>query len=176
MTELVEAYIQTTSNERKLQILSLSPYTNHDTITIFGSTYYMVKKSRKLKTKFGVLPIVPSMSKVKVITENMKLAVESFYASDDISRMCPGKKDCRVFKDIDGKKITRQKRLILMNLREAYKIFKDDENNPQVGFSSFAYLRPLNCVLAGTGGLIRCVCAPITKMQNSKFQLCPLKD
>ena len=170
--ELARAYKETNSRDRKLQILSLSPYTINKTIEKFETTNYMVKKSRKLKEEFGILPIVPGMSKGRVITEEIKLAVKSFYESDDISRICPGKRDCKVIRDVSGKKVTLQKRLILLNLKEAHKIFKDNAHNPQIGFSSFATLRPPNCVLAGSSGTHSvCVC---TYHQNVKLQLSAL--
>ena len=72
---------------------------------------------------------------------NVKL-IEEFYMSDDISRMCPGRKDYITVK-IDGGKEHRQKRLLLYNISEVYELFKR-ESIFQVGLSKFASLRPLN--------------------------------
>ena len=52
----------------------------------------VVKLSRKMKAENGVLPEVPALSKEKVISEELKTTVKTFYESDEISRQCPGKK------------------------------------------------------------------------------------
>ena len=62
-----------------------------------------------------------------------------------------------------------QKRLVLGNLKEIYQKFKDEEQNPRVGFSSFCSLRPKHCVLAGSSGTHSvCVC---THHQNPTLPL-----
>ncbi len=42
--------------------------------------------------------------------------------------------------------LDKQKRLVLGNLKEVYRAFKE---NDKVGFSKFAELRPRHCILAG---------------------------
>ena len=70
-------------------------------------------------------------------------------------------------------RITVQKRLILMNLRELYRLFKDSYPEHKVGFSKFAELRPNNCVLAGANGTHSvCVC---TTHQNIKLMMYTIK-
>ena len=64
----------------------------------------------------------------------------------------PGMKDCRSVRDQDGKKIVKQKKLVLGNLKEVYQKFKESENCPDIGFSTFCSLRPKHCVLAGGNG------------------------
>ena len=56
----------------------------------------------------------------------------------------PGKKDYISV----GRKEHRQKRLILCNLKEAYEQFKAKHPGTKLGFSTFAMLRPKECVLA----------------------------
>jgi len=56
--------------------------------------------------------------------------------------MCPGKKDCISIKMADGTKERVQKRLLLANLSEIYASFKSENPGMQVGFSTFAVLRP----------------------------------
>ena len=61
---------------------------------------------------------------------------------------------------VNNERVHMQKRLLLINLKELYQIFK--ENHPQMkcSFSKFAMLRPKNCVLAGASGTHSvCVCA-----------------
>lgn len=69
---------------------------------------------------------------------------------------------CRVLKKIS-------KRLILCNLKEAYKHFKDKFPDIKIGFSKFAELRPKQCILAGQSGTHSvCVC---TTHQNVKLMI-----
>lgn len=170
MMELKYAFNETNSYERKIKILSISPYSHRKTMNLFGATDYMVKKSREMKKKFGIIPEIPHVSKGKIITREVINFVHNFFQQDEISRMCPGKKDCLSIRNIDsGKKEAIQKRLILMNLKEAYCIYKHDTSSPVIGFSTFARLRPKSCVLAGASGTHTvCVC---TYHQNAKLQV-----
>ena len=154
MSELKVAYQNGTDNKRKLAILTLSPFQKKRTVEVFGATPHLVKKARKLKEDHGILPDVQPMHKGHRIGGEDQSKVKAFYESDGVSRMCPGKKDCV---SVGGAKV--QKRLVLGNLRELYNLYKQDENNPKVGFSTFAALRPKNCVLAGSSGTHSvCVC------------------
>ena len=112
------------------------------------------------------------MSKGKVISQDTKHLVRTFFESPEISRICPGVKDCFRIKNEEGIKETVKKQLVLMNLKEAFALYKADPNNPNIGFSSFASLRPRNCVLAGAAGTHSvCVC---TYHQNVKLQFSSL--
>ena len=54
-------------------------------------------------------------------------------------------------------------------MKEVYQKFKESENHPDIGFSTFCSLRPKHCVLAGGNGTHSvCVC---TYHQNPKLQL-----
>ena len=90
----------------------------------------------------------------------------SFYESDDISRVMPGKKDFVSVKK-EGKCEHIQKRLVLSDLKEVYREFKKRYPDHKIGFSKFAELRPKQCVLAGASGTHSvCVC---TIHQNVKL-------
>ena len=68
-----------------------------------------------------------------------------------------------------GKKERVQKKLVLCNVNELYKHFKDEHPTVKVGFSKFAELRPQHCILAGSAGTHTvCVC---TMHQNVKLML-----
>ena len=122
-----------------------------------------------MKKEQGILLDPPTISKGKKITEEQKRQVAEFFERDDISRQCPGKKDYLSVRDQNGVKQQCQKRLVLGNLKEIYQKFKDEEQNPRVGFSSFCSLRPKHCVLAGSSGTHSvCVC---THHQNPTLQL-----
>src|SRR5215469_4308216 len=59
-----------------------------------------------------------------------------------------------------------------MNLKEAYAMYKETPNTLHIGFSTFASLRPKNCILAGSSGTHSvCVC---TYHQNAKLQISAL--
>ena len=88
----------------------------------------------------------------------------SFYESDDISCVMPGKKDFVSVKE--RKRQYFQKRLVLSNLRGVYHEFKERFPDHKIGFSE---LRPKHCVLAGTNGThLVCVC---TIHHNVKLML-----
>lgn len=63
----------------------------------------------------------------------------------------PGK-DYISVREKSERKIHRQKRLILCNLKELYESFKKEMNNVQVCFSTFASLRSQHYVLAAASG------------------------
>lgn len=70
----------------------------------------------------------------------------------------PGKNDF-VKIMIDGKKEEYQKRLMILNLKEAYVLFKESHTDLKIGLTKFSLLRPKFCVFAGdTGTHHLCVC------------------
>ena len=73
-------------------------------------------------------------------------------------------------KDPQTKKaITKQTRLVIVSLKEAYAFFKDKNPGVKVGFAKFAELRPKECLLADqTGTHSVCVC---TIHQNTKLMI-----
>ena len=80
----------------------------------------------------------------------------------------PGKKDCVSI----ARKIHRQKRLMLCNLKELFTAFKLKHPEAKIGFSKFCSFRPKWCVLAGASGTHSvCVC---TIHLNIKLLLAPL--
>ena len=69
----------------------------------------MVQVARNLKKEHGVLPEVPMLSKGKVLSSETKKFVVDFFESEEISRQCPGLKDCKSVRDQDGNKVVKQK-------------------------------------------------------------------
>ena len=59
-------------------------------------------------------------NKSKKTIEESKTKVIDFYNDDEVSRMCPGKKDFVLVKNSEGKLVHLQKRLLLANLHELY--------------------------------------------------------
>ena len=91
MEELKEEFNSSSSYQRRLQILTLSPFSIIRTQHFFGTTKYMVNKARHLKAKCGILPEVSNYSKGKKLTEETISRVKIFYEDDEVSRMCAGK-------------------------------------------------------------------------------------
>lgn len=86
------------------------------------------------------------------LSDDIKCKVIEFYKNDDVSVNLPGKKDFISVRNDNGQRQHIQKKLILCNLKELYATFKEQHLDDNVGFSSFASLRPVNCVLAGPSG------------------------
>ena len=123
----------------------------------FGVTNFMARAAKKLAKEKGVLS-TPNPKPGRSIPEIIVNQVKRFYESDDISRQMPGKKDC-IAMNVNGRKVMVQKRLILCNLKECYRKFKE-QSTDNIGFSKFASLRPKNVVLPGGSGTHAvCVCA-----------------
>lgn len=82
----------------------------------------------------------------------------------------PGMKDVISVKDPKtGKKQKLSTRLLMLNLSELYEAFKQEYPLVKVGSTKFMYLRPKNCIPAGTNKTHNvCVCAT---HQNVKLML-----
>lgn len=135
----------------------------------FGASNYLVRKMKRVVEKRGILPST-DMKAGKTLSRECVGKVKDFYEDDEISRVMPGKKDFVSVRE-DGVRVHRQKRLVLSNLREAYKTFKETypTADMKIGFSKFAELRPRHCVLAGAAGTHSvCVC---TIHQNAKLMM-----
>ena len=118
-------------------------------MNFFDAINYMEKLIHKIKAANGVLPEVPAFS--KVISQEMKRTLRTFYESDEISQQCPGKKIKK------GNEIQVQKHQILCNLAEAFLKFKQEPNT--IEFSTFCSLQPKHCIPAGSAGThLMCVC------------------
>ena len=75
------------------------------------------------------------MSKGKVVTNEAKQFVINFFEDDNISRQCPGKKDCISVLEENGVKRLKQKRLVLGNLKELFEEFKKLDDCPDRVFN-----------------------------------------
>ncbi|KAL5468830.1 hypothetical protein EMCRGX_G029952 [Ephydatia muelleri] len=153
----------------KIQILTILPqsWTTRRMEAEFGASYHMAQLSKRLVESDGVMA-TPNPRQGKALPDAIKQLVVQFYQQDSISRMMPGKKDY-VSMVINGTRKHVQKRLLLFNLNDAYKQFKDENGGIKVGLSKFKELRPKNVVLAGAGGTHNvCVC---TLHQNVKLMI-----
>ncbi|KYN27429.1 hypothetical protein ALC57_03185 [Trachymyrmex cornetzi] len=109
----------------------------------------------------------PILKAGKCLSEDTVQEIKDFYQSDENSRIMAGMKDT-VTAVIDGQKVKKQKRLLLFNLNDLYINFKEGKNDDIVGFSTFAKLRPVNCIPGKSGTHSVCVC---TIHQNCKLML-----
>lgn len=122
------------------------------------ATKYMINKAKQLFDENGILTL-PAKKKGRALNPETKALVQSFYCNDEVSRLMPGKKDFISIKE-NGVRRHEQKRLVLGNLKELYSLFGTQHPDNHIGFSTFADLRPENCILAGSSGTHTvCVCS-----------------
>ena len=93
----------------------------------------MVRQAKKLLKEKGILES-SDQKPGKSLSKEVVQAVHSFYESDDISRVMPGKKDCVTIKGENGDKSVVSKRLILCNLKAvSYTHLNSDRTDCNVG-------------------------------------------
>lgn len=83
-------------------------------------------------------------------------SVASFLRTDDISRMAPGQRDY-VFVREGKVKIKKQKRHMLMSLKEAHSLFRN-EGHGTCGLTRFCEYRPVDVCLSRDLPLNVCCC------------------
>lgn len=175
INELKEKFKSVTNVREKYMILTTLPksWTIRKIRDEFNISYHMARKAKKLRAENGVmstpnLKLAHNTLKPEVIEE-----VKNFYRSDDISRACPGKRDY-VFVNENGEKISKQRRLLLSNLKETYHAFKQLHPTAKIGFSAFTIHRPKEVLLALDKYGIQCVCV-CAYHQNVKLMFEPMK-
>ena len=151
-----------TANEKIKLLNNLPDKWSVDTIVnTFNVSKYIAQQS-KLNINDLNTPII---NNDKRISDELKLSIKEFFENDEISRMCPGKKDCR---KIDG--IVHHKRMLLHNVSNVYNLFINDYKDKMnidnedfikpIGLSKFHMLRPKWCISVASNGLHNvCVCA-----------------
>ena len=161
-----------TANE-KYQILTCLPrsWSEYKIISEFGVSPYVAHIAKVTQTSKGIMSF-PDRKYQRNLPDDVIQIVKQFYEEDDISRIMPGMKDTKSVREGD-KKVKKQKRLLLSNLKELYREFKLRQPNCKIGFSRFASLRPKYCVLAGQPGTHNvCVC---TICENTKLMYMSVK-
>lgn len=153
----------------KLQILTIAPssWSARKIAAEFGTSRHLAQKSKDLKSSYGVLADTTA-KKGKELSQQTVQKVIEFYTDDENSRQMSGMKDC-ISMIINGERTSVQKRLLLMNLKELFTSFITSNPEYNISFSTFAKLRPKNCILPGGSGTHSvCVC---TIHQNVKLLL-----
>ena len=147
-----EKFCSTSEDSVKVQVLTVLPksWSLKRIQTEFGASNFMARKAKELVKEKGVLS-TPDPKPGHCIAKKTIELVVAFYESDTSSRMMPGKKDFISVKQAQGR-VHIQKRLILCNLKELYRKFKDEHPSESIGFSKFANLCPKHCILAGAKG------------------------
>eukprot|EP00731_Ephydatia_muelleri_P034712 Em0073g9a len=168
--QLKEKFRSATTRSERIKILTVLPksWSKRKIAKEFGVSRYLARRAKKLVAEKGILSS-PNPKGGRALPVEIEEEVHTFFWSDSISRTMPGKKDFLSVKGADGKRVHRQKRLVLCNLKEAYREFKLCHPDMKIGFTKFSLLRPKECVLAGASGTHSvCVC---TIHQNTKLMM-----
>ena len=172
--QLKEKFQETKKRNEQIQVLTVLPksWSVKKIQQEFGVSEYLARQSKKLVEERGILSLPDPLRGPSLPPETVD-TVCMFYESDDISRVMPGKKDFVSVKK-DGKRQHVQKRLVLSNLKEVHRKFKERFPHYKVGFSKFAELRPKHCVLAGASGthsVSVCVCTIHQNVKLMSFEM-----
>ena len=151
---------------RKIQILTiaLESWSRTEVASFFNVSEYMVREARKVAKSKGIFES-PDPKKGWTLSDDVIKDVLMFFEDDEYSRLMPGTKD---YVSV-GKRVHKQKRLLLCNLKELYSAFKEKYPDSKIGFSKFCSLRPKWCVTVSSSGTHSvCVC---TIHQNTKLHV-----
>lgn len=153
----------------KLRILTILPKTwsAKKISEEFGCSWQFAKKAKDLRNANGILAETTAKAGKKLPTSTVENVVK-FYTSDENSRVMAGKKEVVSVKDKDGRSL-KQKRLLLLDLRGLFILYKEIYSMFPLSFSKFCQIRPKECVLAGGSGT-HSVCVCIVH-QNCKLML-----
>ena len=106
------------------------------------------RKKRAVMTKLISNLLKKKNNEVRKPREDpLSQKVRQFYECDSISRVMPGKADVIVVRE-NGVKETKQKRHMIMTLKETYEQFQIDHPSCNIGKSKFAQLRPQHVLLS----------------------------
>lgn len=114
---------------------------------------------KRLAEEEGLVKKIPkSNSNGHALSQETKEVVEKFYCDDLISRIyADTRKSKKVIKP-DGTKERVQKRLLLYNLHDAYRLFKQKNSEVTIGVSKFCDLRPAFVETVSEKDLTVCCC------------------
>lgn len=149
-----------TTRYEQLQLLTVLPrsWTVLRIINTFGASKYMATQAKELLSEKGALSAQKPTRMSTGLQDTTKELVVQFFEDDETSRAMPGKNDCVTIRK-EGKRQSVQKRLMMSTLRESYLHFRENNEKVEIGFSSFAKLRPKNCKLLTSSGTHNvCVC------------------
>lgn len=159
--QLKEKFVGSNDRNEKCSVLSVLPksWNSSKIQSEFGATRHMAEKVKKLVKRNGILSSQQKRISPTAIKPTTIAKVKDFFEDDEISRPCAGKNEYVGYKE-NMIKITKQRRFVLMNLREAYELFKEKYPQDKIGFTKFTMYRPPYCTLAleSYGTHTTCVC------------------
>lgn len=176
LMQLHDKFAKTTNKGEKIKILSILPrsWSAYRIHKEFKVSMYLSRLVKKLVDEKGILCGPNKRIATHVIDPATVKAVKDFYLDEDVSHTCPGKRDYVIVNE-NNEKIHEQRRLLLMNLDEAYALFKQQYSDLKIGFSTFASLRPPQCLLALSSSGTHSVCVCVYH-QNVKLIFRPMKS
>lgn len=159
----------------KYRILTSLPQSwgPHKIAREFGVKLRMARRSKELVLEKGPMSTPKDRIPSRTTPDSVVKLVHNFYSDDECSRACAGSREYTIVNE-DGEKITKQRRMLMMNLNEAYQLFKKEHPSIKIGFSKFASLRPKEVRLTIENGGIHSTCVCMYH-QNMNLIFEPLK-
>ena len=114
---------------------------------------------KRLSKEFNILPNEVNYRKTrldKIASELVKL-IEMFYQRDDISRICPGRRDVVTVKATDGK-VKLQKRHLYFGIGETHAVFLSEHSEVKFSLRKFSMLHPPQVMLSSQTPTNVCTC------------------
>ena len=124
-------------------------------------------RKREAVVKQLLFQIQPATSKAstfatnsaRALTKEEQKKIVDFYLCDDISRQAPGKRDTKSVKNVSsGKREVFQKRHMVMAVKEAFVLYKDEYPDCKIHISKFYSMRPQHVLLSSETPHNVCVC------------------
>lgn len=167
---------ESTNRSMKFKILSILPdsWSARKIEEEMGTTFHAANISKQLVKQHGVLFDIAKKMGSNKLSPAIEQEVNKFYNDERFSRTMPGIRDYKIVRE-NGDKVKIQRRLLIMNLKELYEEFKVEFPNVKIGFSTFASLKPPECLTSIDANGIHCVCV-CTYHQNVKLTCNALKD
>lgn len=176
----IKTAYHTASREKQIFILTTLPreYWPNSRIKLeFAAPRRLVNEAMHLLETRGPFSW-PEKKPPREYSSEIISKVESFYRSDEVSRVMPGIKD-KISVREGLERISKSKRLMLWGLQDAYELFRNENSEIEISFSKFASLRPKECILAGSAGThnvcvcmihenVRLMCKPISNILHLK--------
>src|SRR5262249_16779013 len=133
-----------------------------------GVSYQMIRNAKALRDNRGLFSS-QDPKKGRPLDADTAEKVKAFYEDDKNSRVCSGQRDFVSVRNPNGSKEKVQKRLLLGNIKDLYKDFKEKYPENPVSVSKFYDLRPEWCITVDKKGMHNvCVCL---YHQNAKLIL-----
>lgn len=115
VNQLKAKFAETTEKEQKIKLLSVLPnsWSARKISKQFGSSFYLALLTKTLVKENGIMCGPRKRLGTNIIDHTTVNLVKEFYSNDNISRVCPGKRDY-VTVDENNVKIAKQRIFFLM--------------------------------------------------------------